>query len=78
MTKQHDGVLERRFGVGHLFYSENRIRALGENSFEVLALAPLFQAYAEEDRLAFFCMAFQLQALAEASGISRDIIWQDN
>ena len=44
-------VLERRFGVGDLFYSENRIRALGENSFEVLALAPLFQAYAEEHRI---------------------------
>ena len=44
-------VLERRLGVADLFYSENRIRALGENSFEVLALAPPFQAYAEEHRI---------------------------
>ncbi len=43
-------VLERRLGVADLFYSENRIQALGENRFEVLALAPLFQTYAEEHR----------------------------
>ncbi|HMS86093.1 MAG TPA: SGNH/GDSL hydrolase family protein [Nitrospira sp.] len=43
-------VLERRLGVADLFYSEDRIRALGENRFEVLALAPLFQTYAEEHR----------------------------
>lgn len=44
-------VFERRLGVEDLFYSENRLRALGENRFEVLALAPLFQAYAEEHRI---------------------------
>ena len=44
-------VLERRLGVADLFYSENRIRALGENSFAVLTLAPPFQAYAEEHRI---------------------------
>lgn len=44
-------TLERRLGVSDLFYSENRIRALGDNRFEVLALAPLFQAYAEETRI---------------------------
>lgn len=44
-------MLERRLGVSDLFYSENRIRALGDNRFEVLALAPLFQAYAEENRI---------------------------
>ena len=44
-------VFERRLGGADLFYSENRIRALGENSFEVLALAPPFQAYAEEHRI---------------------------
>lgn len=44
-------VLERRLGVADLFYAENRLRTLGGNSFEVLTLAPLFQAYAEEQRI---------------------------
>lgn len=44
-------ILERRLGVSDLFYSENRVRALGKDRFEVLALAPLFQAYAEEQRI---------------------------
>ncbi len=50
-------LLERRLGVSDLFYAEDRIRALGENRFEVLALAPLFQAYAEEHRI--FLHGFQ-------------------
>lgn len=44
-------VLERRLGVSDLFYSESRIRVLGKDRFEVLALAPLFQAYAEKHRI---------------------------
>jgi hypothetical protein len=56
-------VLERRLGVPDLFYAENRIRALGENSFEVLALAPPFQAYAEEHRI--FLHGFPNSGLGE-------------
>jgi hypothetical protein len=42
-------AVEQRLGVPHLFYAENRIRALGEREgFAVLPLAPLFQAQAEQ------------------------------
>lgn len=41
-------ALERRLGVPDLFYAEKRIQAVGRNLFPVVALAPLFQAYAEE------------------------------
>jgi hypothetical protein len=42
-------AVEQRLGVSHLFYAENRIRALGEREgFAVLPLAPLFQAQAEQ------------------------------
>jgi hypothetical protein len=41
-------VLEQRLGVPDLFYAERRIQAVGRNRFPVVALAPLFQAYAEE------------------------------
>lgn len=41
-------TLEDRLGVPDLFYSEKRLQALGRNRFPVIALAPLFQAYAED------------------------------
>ena len=45
----HRLAIEQRLGVSHLFYAENRIRALGERTgFAVLPLAPLFQAQAEQ------------------------------
>lgn len=44
-------AFEHYLGVSDLFYSENRIRMLAANHFRVVALAPIFQAHADEQSI---------------------------